>query len=177
MTPPADAHTNPDSSLRPPPLRFTEGEIDGVVVSQLSQHTDSRGWLIELFRGDELAGENLPAMAYLSETNPGVARGPHEHVDQADCFAFVGPGQFRLYLWDARRDSPTFGRCQSLEVGETHRASVIVPPGVVHAYRNIGDAPGWVFNAPNQLYAGVGRQQSVDEIRHEDDPNSPYQLD
>lgn len=168
---------NSDAPLQSPPSTFTAGEIDGVVIAKLSQHTDSRGWLVELFRSDELPAESRPAMAYVSETNPGVARGPHEHVDQTDYFAFVGPGQFKLYLWDARRDSATFGRCQTLEVGETNRASVIVPPGVVHAYRNISAGPGWVFNAPNQLYAGEGRQQPVDEIRHENEPNSPYLLD
>ena len=159
------------------PTTFTAGEIDGVIIAELSQHSDDRGWLVELFRSDQLASENLPAMGYMSETNPGVARGPHEHVTQIDYFAFIGPGQFKLYMWDARSDSPTFGNCQTLEVGETNRTSVVVPPGVVHAYRNIGAGPGWVFNAPNQLYAGEGRNHPVDEIRHEDEPNSPYQLD
>jgi len=37
--------------------------------------------------------------------------------------------------------------------------------------------PGWVFNGPNRLYAGQGKREPVDEIRHEHDPNSPYQLD
>ena len=35
----------------------------------------------------------------------------------------------------------------------------------------------WVFNAANRLYAGWLKQEPVDEIRHEKDANSPYQLD
>jgi len=54
---------------------------------------------------------------------------------------------------------------------------VIVPPGVVHAYRNVSDEPGWVFNFPNRLYRGPGRSEPVDEIRHEDLEDSPYVLD
>ena len=116
-------------------------------------------------------------MTYVSETLPGVARGPHEHVDQTDYFAFIGPGEFYLYLWDARPDSPTHGHRMKVAVGESNRQCVIVPPGVVHAYQNVGTTPGWVFNAPNRLYAGPGKRGHVDEIRHEDKADSPYRLD
>jgi dTDP-4-dehydrorhamnose 3,5-epimerase len=54
--------------------------------------------------------------------------------------------------------------------------SVLIPPGIVHAYRNVGDKPGVVINCPNQLYRGAGRTDPVDEIRHEDDPHSPFQI-
>ena len=55
--------------------------------------------------------------------------------------------------------------------------AVIIPAGVVHAYRNVGTEPGVVFNCPNRLYKGPGRRYPVDEIRHEDDPASPFRLD
>lgn len=116
-------------------------------------------------------------MAYVSQTHPGIARGPHEHREQSDFFAFFGPSDFTLYLWDDRRDSPTYGHRRKLIVGESNPAVVIVPPGVVHAYKNTGPVPGLVFNCPNRLYAGDGKRHSVDEIRHEDRPDSPFPLD
>ena len=58
--------------------------INGVIMRELKRFHDNRGWLTELFRNDELAEEFFPVMCYLSMTKPGVARGPHEHVDQAD---------------------------------------------------------------------------------------------
>ena len=151
--------------------------IDGVIFRPLKRFNDARGWLVELFRKDELAAGDLPRMAYVSETLPGVARGPHEHVDQSDYFAFVGPGDFKLYLWDARPKSPTRGRRQTIVVGQSNMQAVIIPPGVVHAYKNVSDVSGWVFNCPNRLYAGEGRKEPVDEIRHEDAAGSPYVLD
>ena len=159
------------------PVSFVDGPIEGVVFKPLVPHADRRGWLTELYREDELPARQHPVMAYVSETMPGVARGPHEHVDQTDYFAFVGPGEFVLYLWDARRDSPTRGHRVRAAVGESNRQSVIVPPGVVHAYKNVGPVPGWVFNAPSRLYAGPGKRAAVDEIRHEDQPDSPFRLD
>ncbi len=159
------------------PVVFVEGPIDGVVFRPLKAFHDRRGWLMELYREDELAEAHHPVMAYVSETLPGVARGPHEHVDQTDCFAFLGPGEYELYLWDARESSPTYGNRQKLVVGESNKVSITVPPGVVHAYRNIGRSPSWVFNAPNRLYAGPGKRSPVDELRYEDQPDCPYRLD
>jgi len=152
-------------------------EIDGVIIRELRKHHDRRGWLVELFRHDELPQELHPAMSYVSMTKPGAARGPHEHKDQADLFCFLGPSTFRLYLWDNRTDSPTYGESFVIDVGEERYVLVVVPAGVVHAYMNIGSVNGLVFNAPNRLYAGEGRKEPVDEIRHEDDPASRFRID
>ena len=167
-------------------MTFHPGEIDGITWQTLSFYHDARGWLCELYREDAIPVEFHPVMSYVSMTNPGVARGPHEHAEQADYFCFIGPGVFRVYLWDARPSSPTYGKKQARDVGEGTPHALIVPPGVVHAYRNIGNGPGIVFNAANALYAGPdragwrgphGTPDYVDEIRHEHDADSPYQLD
>jgi dTDP-glucose 4,6-dehydratase len=150
--------------------------FEGVIFQPLRRHEDSRGWLVELFRNDEVPCGNEPVMAYFSMTKPGVARGPHEHVDQSDLFGFFGPGDFRLYLWDSRPGSSTFGQHFQCVVGQSNPQSVIVPPGVVHAYKNISQVQGVVFNAPNRLYAGIGKHEAVDEIRHENIEGTQYQL-
>ena len=158
------------------PNGFTEGEIKGVVVRELKKYPDQRGWLTELFRKDELDAEFLPAMAYISSTNPGVTRGPHEHWEQADFFCFIGPSNFKLRLWDNRKDSATFGSMMTMIVGETNPAAVLIPAGVVHGYKNVGETDGIVINCPNRLYAGAGRKEEVDEIRHENDGESTFIL-
>ena len=151
-------------------------DIDGVIVRKLARRFDARGWLMELFRHDELAPELYPAMNYVSMTGPGVVRGPHEHCEQSDLFCFAGPSTFRLYLWDNRPGSPTYRAKCVLEFEPDRPGMVIVPPGVVHAYKNVGAVEGLVFNAPNRLYAGAGRTGPVDEIRHEDDPASHFTI-
>ena len=156
---------------------FKAGEIDGVVIRDLRRFTDSRGWLAELFRHDELDPEFYPVMAYTSSTSPGVTRGPHEHVDQADLFCFIGPSNFKLRLWDNRPESQTFNNVVTLVVGEDNPKSVLIPKGVVHAYRNVGLVPGIVFNCPNRLYMGLGKRDEIDEIRHEDDPQTIYRME
>jgi len=156
---------------------FENGFVEGVVVKDLKKFTDKRGWLIELFRHDELDEKYFPAMTYLSATLPGIARGPHEHVDQSDLFCFIGPSNFKLYLWDNRQASPTYRHKWTLVAGEDNPKSVIIPAGVVHAYKNVGGKNGIVFNAPNRLFAGRNKKESIDEVRHEDDPKTPFVLD
>jgi dTDP-4-dehydrorhamnose 3,5-epimerase len=156
---------------------FQTGEIKDVVVRDLRRFNDQRGWLVELFRHDDLASEFYPAMSYISSTIPGVARGPHEHVDQADLFCFMGPSNFKFRMWDNRPDSPTYGNMMTMFVGADDPKAVVVPKGVVHAYQNVGDTDGIVINCPNRLYMGAGRREPVDEIRHEDDPDTIFRMD
>lgn len=156
---------------------FEDGPIEGVILRPLRHYHDERGWLCELFRQDELATEFLPVMAYISMTLPGVARGPHEHRDQADYFCFLGPSNFKLYMWDNRRGSPSFRRRHAIVAGKDSPHAVIIPAGVVHAYKNVGAEPGIVFNAPNRLYRGHGRTEPVDEIRHESAERSDFLMD
>ena len=158
-------------------VSYRKGRIHDVTVKPLSKFLDERGWLAELFRSDELDPAVMPAMAYISMTQPGVARGPHEHKEQTDYFCFIGPSNFKVYLWDSRPGSPSFGVRQVVFAGADSASMLVVPPGVVHAYRNVGIENGIVFNGPNRLYAGPGKSEPVDEIRHEDEADSPFRLD
>lgn len=147
--------------------------MPGVLVKPLNRYSDQRGWLMEVFRDDELPEGFKPVMSYLSVTKPGVSRGPHEHVHQTDLFVFLD-GAYELHLWDARPGGED--RHLMIEVGEANPVAVWVPPGVVHAYRNVGERDAFVLNYPDQLYAGWGKKEPVDEIRHEEREDAKYRL-
>ena len=149
--------------------------IEGVVVRALSRHPDDRGWLTELYRTDEW--DHQAAMCYVSWTKPDKARGPHEHILQTDCFLFLGPGMFRVYLWDTRPESSTYLKRTRLDVGEKNPVAILVPPRVVHAYKCISTQDGQVINLPDKLYKGIQRLRDVDEIRHEEKEESFFALD
>ncbi len=158
-------------------MEFINKEIKDVVVYPLKKYHDDRGWLAELFRHDEIDREFYPVMSYISFTKPGIQRGPHEHVDQADLFCFIGPSTFNMRMWDNRPDSPTYRHMMSFNAGADEPLAVIVPKGVVHGYKNIGSTDGMVINCPNRLYMGEKKLDPIDEIRHEDDPASPFKMD
>lgn len=152
---------------------MNQSEIDGVIVRPLPRYTDSRGWLTELYREDDLPDGFRPVMGYVSVTHAGIARGPHEHRDQADGFCFVC-GTFELTLWENRPNHPQ--RKEVHTTGQGNPLFVVVPAGVVHAYKNTGETDAFVLNFPDRLYAGWGKKEPVDEIRHEDE-NSPFGRD
>src|SRR6476620_2761789 len=58
------------------PEVFETGEVQDVIVRRLQRYDDSRGWLTELFRNDDLPAEFQPVMAYISSTRAGITRGP-----------------------------------------------------------------------------------------------------
>ena len=158
------------------PRRFETGEIEGVEIRQLEKHVDERGWLAELWRTDQVEARRRPVMSYISKTGPGVVRGPHEHEEQTDHFCFLGPANFKVYLWDNRPESPTYNHKRTCVVGADKPRSVIVPNGVVHGYKNISHIPGLIINCPDELYMGENYSEPVDEIRHEEDPDSPFTI-
>lgn len=156
-------------------MEFKKGEIKGVIIEKLIKFSDGRGFLIETFRVDSLRGDLQPVMSYVSYTKPEVVRGPHEHLEQTDVFCFMGPGNFRIKLWDNRKESKTFGYVMEIIGGEDNPIRVIVPPGVVHGYKNISkEEDGMVLNYPDKLYQGWDRKEEVDEIRHEDKEDEFY---
>ena len=147
--------------------------IKGIEFKSLKKYEDARGWLVELYRDDELPDGFEPTMGYFSSTKAGVARGPHEHEDQSDGFIFFD-GDYELHLWENRPGEPEAYEIH--RVGKDNPVFVVVPPGVVHAYRNVGSTDAFVINVPNRLYAGWGKSEPVDEIRHENDPASRFKL-
>jgi dTDP-4-dehydrorhamnose 3,5-epimerase len=153
---------------------WKEGKIGGVEIRPAERHIDQRGWLVEIFRSDEISKARMPVMGYVSMTRPGVTRGPHEHREQTDVFGFVGPGSLRIKLWDNRKNSPTYGTMQTVDVGEVNPVIVTVPPGIVHCYKNISSTDAMVLNFPDRLFAGKDKKQPVDEIRYENAENTPF---
>ena len=156
-------------------MEFKKGEIEGITIEKLIKFSDERGFLVETFRIDNLMDNLQPIMSYVSYTRPGIARGPHEHKKQTDIFCFIGPGNFKIKLWDNRKGSKTFGHCMEIVGGKDNPIRVIVPPGVVHGYKNITqEVDGMVLNYPDKLYRGWDRKEEVDEIRHEDKEDEFY---
>lgn len=145
-----------------------KSNIRGVVFKEINEFDDDRGWLVELFRRDELAQEHFPVMSYISMTKSDVIRGPHMHHSQTDNFCFIS-AEFELHLWLGSHH-------EKFILGENNKRSVIIPPMVVHAYKNISDKDGFVLNFPNKLFKGPGKRYPVDEVRYEDQIGTIYKI-
>jgi dTDP-4-dehydrorhamnose 3,5-epimerase len=59
---------------------------------------------------------------------------------------------FQVALADLRPDSPTFGLRNTLYCGTLKTWQIIIPPGVAHGYKVIGEQPGMLIYVTNRFY-------------------------
>jgi dTDP-4-dehydrorhamnose 3,5-epimerase len=102
--------------------------LAGVRVEALPVFPDARGSLHELYRTDEIPADFKPVMACCSWSDPGVTRGPHQHVIQDDYFTFAGPSDFSVFLWDDRPGSAKAARGWLVKTGAGAPSRIYVPP-------------------------------------------------
>jgi dTDP-4-dehydrorhamnose 3,5-epimerase len=115
---------------------------------------DDRGYFLEVARlGQGLAAEFPFASTQVSAalSYPGTIKAFHFHRRQTDLWVPSG-GMFQAVLVDLRPDSPSFGQKNTLYVGSLKPWQLLIPPGVGHGYKVIGDSPAMLVYVTNRLY-------------------------
>ena len=97
-------------------------------IEPVKTHRDARGSLFEPLDDGELCAQRN---VHVVLTEPQEVRGNHVHATATETTTVVGPCLVRLKEADALRDV-------HVPPGEVWKFTI--PPGVVHAYRNTGDA-------------------------------------
>lgn len=146
--------------------------IEGVAFKELRLIPDERGYLMEMLRADDEIFAKF-GQVYLSVAYPGVVKGWHYHKVQTDYFTIV-KGMMKVVLYDGRPDSPTKGEVNECFIGELNPLLVVIPPGVLHGMKAIGDAPGYLVNCPTETY-NYGEPDEYRVDPHGDDV--PYDWD
>jgi dTDP-4-dehydrorhamnose 3,5-epimerase len=144
-------HAVKDQQTVTPEGERVQEQIDGVLVRHAPTHADERGTLTEVFDDRWAFTNDAVTYVYTSTIRPGRLRGWVVHLDQDDRLFFV-TGTAKLALYDAREDSPTFGQVNVHFLGDHDRALVRIPPGVVHAVKNVGDDQVVFVNLPTLPY-------------------------
>lgn len=128
--------------------------IDGVRVHPYPLWPDDRGYFLEVARiGDGPVADFPPETTQVSAalSYPGTIKAFHHHQHQTD-FWVPAQGMFQVALVDLRRGSPTHGRRNTLYVGELRPWQIIIPPGVGHGYKVVGERPGMLIYVTNRKY-------------------------
>ena len=76
----------------------------------------------------------------MSKTYPGVIKAFHYHEYQDDLWFFPS-GNAQVVLYDLRKDSSTKGVTETFHMGEDNPALLLIPKGVAHGYRVLGNTP------------------------------------
>ncbi|MFQ5606934.1 MAG: dTDP-4-dehydrorhamnose 3,5-epimerase family protein [Candidatus Zixiibacteriota bacterium] len=124
--------------------------IDGVLVKKLKVIPDERGKLMEILRADDESFVKF-GQVYITSVHPGVVKAWHCHQEQIDHFTCVR-GMLKLALADLRPGSPSQGETQEFIIGEDNPALVMIPAGVHHGIKGVGDCTAIALNIPSEVY-------------------------
>lgn len=136
-----------------------EGPIEGVRIKKITRFTDDRGFFQEILRDDEGLLERFGQVS-MSKTHPGVIKAFHYHERQDDLW-FFPVGNAQVVLYDLREDSPTRGKTQVVYMGEDNPLLLLIPKGVAHGYRTLGEKSAIIVYFTTESYD----QSNPDEKR------------
>jgi dTDP-4-dehydrorhamnose 3,5-epimerase len=144
------------------------GKIADVRWKRLRVFSDDRGFFAELLRVDDPFfggsfsgfGQTAITMSY-----PGVIKAFHWHRNQDDAW-FVARGMAQVVLHDLREDSPTKGTTEVYYMGEHNPILLVIPRGLAHGYRVLGNEPVYLMYHVTQPYNP--RDPDEHRIAHDD---------
>jgi dTDP-4-dehydrorhamnose 3,5-epimerase len=144
-------------------VRYTSTDVEGVVVVELEQRGDDRGFFARTFDVDEFAAHGLDtavAQCNLSYNHKaGTLRGlhrqvpPHAEGKLVRCTA----GAIVDVAVDVRPDSPTYGKHVMVELSAANRVALFIPPYVAHGYQTLVDGTEVTYQVSGP-YAPGGEQ-------------------
>ncbi|MDO8534825.1 MAG: dTDP-4-dehydrorhamnose 3,5-epimerase family protein, partial [Xanthobacteraceae bacterium] len=128
---PRQSQTTAEGALRLDP-------IDGVRYRLMRPVSHHHGHLIEAFRADWGVTEAPIVQVNLTITFPGRIRAWGIHRFTVDRL-FAATGSLCIVCYDGRRGSPTFGSINEFMLGGRNQGLVVIPSGVYHGWKNIGE--------------------------------------
>ena len=145
--------------------------IDGVRCAPVAVWPDDRGYFLEVARLREGFAADFPSdstQVSASLGYPGTIKAFHYHGLQTDLWVPC-MGMLQVALVDLREESPSFGARNTLYLGTLRPWQLLVPPGVAHGYKVVGDSPAMM------VYLTTRHYDPSDEGRlPHDDPGIAY---
>jgi dTDP-4-dehydrorhamnose 3,5-epimerase-like enzyme len=121
-------------------------------VQTVHTHRDARGCLFEPLNDAELSQQRN---VHVVLTQPNEVRGNHFHRTAVETTSVVGPCLVRVKEAGVLRDL-------NVPAGEIWR--LIIPPGVVHAFRNTGGAAMMLVSFSTNLHDPNGADTLREQI-------------
>jgi dTDP-4-dehydrorhamnose 3,5-epimerase len=131
-------------------LKIRETNLPGVLLLEPKVISDERGFFMETYRADVLLREAGIADAFMQDNHSrsarGVLRGLHyqEPNAQGKLVRCTRGAIFDVAV-DIRRGSPTFARWFGVELNDTNKLMLWVPPGFAHGFCALEDDSDLIY--------------------------------
>ena len=129
-------------------MTITPAHISSLLILQPRLHGDSRGFFMETFRHETLAGAGIPALVQdnHSRSVKNTLRGLHyQHPYGQGKLVRVIRGCVWDVAVDIRRSSPTFGQWHGMELSEENHTQLWIPPGFAHGFCVLSDTADFLY--------------------------------
>ena len=144
-------------------------QIDGVVITPLKLLPNEKGRLMEVQSRDDPGFPGF-GQAYVTQSFPQVVKAWYRHRVQIDQIAVI-TGLLKLVLFDDREKSSTKGQLNEVLMGELMPRLVLIPPGIWHGFKAIGDTSAFLLHLNSEPFDF----DNPDEERlPADHPSIPY---
>ena len=158
-------------------MKIQDGQLPGIKIIQLNLLGDSRGFFVERFHAQRFMEAGLPtqfAQDNHSRSAPGILRGLH-YQNNPPQGKLVGVVRGRVWdvAVDIRKDSPTFGQYEAIELSGDNGLMLWIPTGFAHGFCVLGDEPADMVYKVDNIYNRDGEGG----IRYDDpDLNIPWPI-
>lgn len=131
-------------------MSVTKGPLEGLLILQPRVFDDSRGWFYESYNAADLAAAGLSETFVQdnhSKSAKGVVRGLHFQRPPFAQGKLVRVVKGRVWdvAVDLRPGSTTRGRWWGLELSETNKTMVYLPPGFAHGFIALEDDTEFLY--------------------------------
>lgn len=125
-------------------MKFLKTELRGVYVIEPRVFQDDRGLFIKIFHEQTFKESGLSCdfkEVFYSTSMKDVIRGMHFQIPPQDHakLVYVVSGKIFDVVLDIRKNSPTFGKCLSVELSDDNKKSIYIPSGFAHGFCVLSD--------------------------------------
>jgi dTDP-4-dehydrorhamnose 3,5-epimerase len=130
-------------------MRRLPTQLDGPVLVAPTVHGDERGFFLESYRRDALAGLGIAdefVQDNHSRSRRGIVRGMHFQPGQAKLIRCARGAIFDV-LVDIRPGSPQFGRWEGFRLDDVDHHLLFCPSGFAHGFCVLSDSADVAYKA------------------------------
>lgn len=138
-------------------MEIIKTSIEGLVIIQPKVFQDERGYFMESYK-ESFIEENFPGVKFIqdneSKSSFGVLRGLHFQkapYEQTKLVKVV-KGKVQDIAVDLRKDSPTFGKYESVILSSDNKKQLFIPKGFAHGFVTLSDEAVFSYKVDN-IYA------------------------
>lgn len=139
-------------------MKFTKGEIEGLWLIEPKVFGDHRGYFMESFHSEKFTAETGISLNFVQDneslSSKGVLRGMHFQKPPyaQGKLVRVIRGSVLDVAVDIRKNSPTYGKHQSIVLSGENKKQFYIPPGFAHGFLTLEDDTLFSYKCTNYYH-------------------------